>query len=72
MLWIKFVDLSLAQVIGNGYTFCVGLIAAIWIGKKKNTASAVLSFLVTPKLFKMDWVKAVEDTEKPAVCVVRN
>ena len=24
------------------------------------------------KLFEMDWVKAVEDTEKPAVCVVRN
>ena len=24
------------------------------------------------KLFEMDWVKSVEDTEKPAVCVVRN
>ena len=24
------------------------------------------------KLFEMDWVKAVGDTEKPAVCVVRN
>ena len=24
------------------------------------------------KLFEMDWVKSVEDAEKPAVCVVRN